>query len=230
MSGSEKAASAKNEAQELAEIEAQELATIEAEMAAAAQEMQDNLVVSTNRISNRGKQFTLPDGTIMGPTLEVVILGYIRANALFSSTYDPNSPEAPICFAFAKPGDELKPSSSVEKPEAETCDDCPNDEFGTALVGKGKACKNEYQVAVLVPSHSETEIMTLSISATGLKSFDTSLRGAMKIFGHTAQAILTAEFTDAMFPVVKITGGKPNPDAVKHFRMAKDAVQTLLEQ
>lgn len=221
----------KSEVTDLAEIEAQELANIEAEMALAAKEMQDNLVVSTNRISNRGKQFTLPDGTVMGPTLEVVILGYIRANALFSSTYDPNSPESPICFAFAKPGEELKPSDKVEKPESEICSECPNDEFGSAIAGKGKACKNEYQVAVLVPSHSNpTEIMTLSISATGIKSFDTSLRGAMKAFGHTAQAILNAEFTDAMYPVVKITGGKPNPDAVPHFRLAKDAVQVLLDQ
>lgn len=219
-----------SEETDLAEIEAQELATIEAEMALAAQEMKDNLVVSTNRISNRGKQFTLPDGTVAGPTLEIVILGYIRANALFPSTYDPNSPEAPICFAFAKPGDNLAPSSAVEKPESEVCSDCPNDEFGSALTGKGKACKNEYQVAVLVPSHSMTEVMTLAISATGMKGFDSSLGGAMKAFGHTAQAILTAEFTDAMFPVVKITGGKPNPNAVDHFRMAKEAVETLLDQ
>jgi len=220
----------KNEETALAEIEAKELANIEAEMAAAAKEMQENLVISTNRISNRGKQFTLPDGTVKGPTLEVVILGYIRANALFSSTYDPNSPEAPICFAFAKPGEELKPSKNVEKAESEICSECPNDEFGSAIVGKGKACKNEYQVAVIVPDHSPTEIMTLSVSATGLKGFDSSLGGAMKAFGHTAQAILTAEFSDAMYPVVKITGGRPNPDAVAHFRLAGDAVQSLLEQ
>lgn len=218
------------EATDLAEIEAQEIATIEAEMALAAQEMQDNLVISTNRISNRGKQFTLPDGTVMGSTLEVVILGYIRANSLFPSTYDPNSPEAPICAAYAKPGEELKPSVNIEKPESEICNECPNDEFGSALMGKGKACKNEYQVAVVVPSHNLTEIMTLSVSATGLKGFDSSLGGAMKVFGHTAQAILTAEFTDAMYPVVKITGGKPNPDAVAHFRLAKDAVDNLISQ
>jgi len=217
------------ESTDLAEIEAQELATIEAEMDAAAQKMKDNLVVSSNRISNRGKQFTLPDGTQMGPTLEVVVLGYINANAMFSSTYDPNAPEAPICFAYAEPGDELKPSTKVEKPEAPVCSDCPNDEFGSAQTGKGKACKNEYQVAVIVPGQGDVP-MTLSISATGMKMFDTSMGGVLKNFKTSMHAVLTAEFTDAMYPVVKITGGRPNPDTLAHWKIHRDAIDTLLAQ
>ena len=214
---------------DIAAVEAKELANIEAQMAAEAQAMKDNLVVSTNRISNRGKQFTMPDGTSMGPKMEVVILGYINASALFAKTYDPNSPEAPICFAFGLPGTDLSPSKNVDKPESDICSDCPNDVFGTAANGKGKACKNEYQVAVVVPSQGD-QVVTLAISATGMKQFDTSLGGVIKGFGHPAKAIVTAEFTDAMYPVVKITGAAPNPDAVKHWSLAKDAVGTLLEQ
>lgn len=217
---------------DLAEMEAQQLALLNQEMAEAAAEMQKNLVISNNRISNQGKQFKLPDGTQMGPTLEVVILGYIKANSLFKNAWDPNKPEAPSCFAYAMPGEDypLIPSEKVEKPESDVCITCMNNDFGTAANKKGKACKNEYQVAVIVPVHSESEVMTLSISATGMKGFDSSLGGAMKVFGHTAQAILNAEFTDAVHPVVKITGGKANPNALQHFKMAKEAVHNLLNQ
>jgi len=218
------------ESTDLAEIEAKQLALMEAEMEAAAKEMQDNLVVSNNRISNYGKQFTLPDGTAMGPTLEVVILGYIKASAFFAGVYDPNNKSAPVCFAYAKPGTELKPSSKVEKAECDICSECPNDEFGSADNNKGKACKNEYQVAVIVPSHSPTEVMTLSISATGMNGFDSSLGGIIKGFGSSVKGIVNAEFTDAVYPVVKITGGQPNPNAVKHFMISKDAVKNLLDQ
>lgn len=220
------------ESTDLAEIEARELATIQAEMEADALKMQENLVVKNNRISNKGKTFTLPDGTVMGPALEVVILGYIQANAYFAGVFDVNNPQPPTCFAYAKPGDELKPTASVEKPECDVCKDCSFDEFGSANggSGKGKACKNEYQVAVIVPSHSPTEVMTLSISATGLDSFNSSLGAIIKNFKSAVKGIVTAEFTDALYPVVKITGGVPNPDAIKHFMLSKEAVQNLVDQ
>jgi len=218
---------------DLAEIEAQELATIEAEMALAAQEMNDELVTTSSRISNSGKSFTLPDGTVMGAKMELVILGYIDASALYPATFDPNSHEPPICYAIGKANSAMIPHPKVDKPEADTCEECPNNEYGSR--GNGKACKNEYQVAVVVPGHCETPIV-LGISATGRAPFQSSLGAIQKAFGqngnlaHTCQAVVTAEFTDALYPVVKITGGVPNPDAVAHFRMAKDAVQALLDQ
>jgi len=216
-------------AQELVEIQAQELANIEAEMELAAKAMQESLEVSTSRISNAGKQFTLPDGTVIGPKLECVILGYVDASALYPPNFDPNNIEPPICYAVGKAGEPLVPNTKVEKPEAEKCSECPNDEYGSAAVGQGKACKNEYQVAVVVPGHTETPI-TLCISATGRKPFNSSMSAILKNFGHPTRAIVTAEFTDKAFPVVKITGGVPNPDAAKHFSIAADAIQDLLDQ
>jgi len=217
------------ESQELAEIKAQELAAIEAEMEADAKAMQESLIVTSSRISNSGKQFTMPDGTLIGSKLECVILGFADASALYPPNYDPNNIQPPICFAVGKPGEPLVPSSKVEKPESETCAECQNDEYGSAPTGQGKACKNEYQIAVIVPGQSEVPV-TLAISATGRKGFNSSMSAILKNFRHPAKAIVTAEFTDAAYPVVKITGGRPNPDAVKHYSMAKDAVQTLLDQ
>jgi len=215
--------------QDLAEIKAQELANIEAQMEADAKAMQESLVVSTSRISNAGKQFTLPDGTVIGPKLEAVILGYADASALYPPNYDPNNIQPPICYAIGKANEPLIPNAKVEKPEAPTCEECPNNEYGSASVGQGKACKNEYQIAVIIPGHTETPV-TLCVSATGRKGFNSSMSAILKSFGHPSKAIITAEFTDAAYPVVKITGGKPNPDAVMHYNMAADAVQTLLDQ
>jgi len=60
--------------------------------------------------------------------------------------------------------------------------------------------------------------------------FDTSMSGMLKHFKTSVHVVLTAEFTDAMYPVVKITGGRPNPDVVKHWGARNDAMETLLAQ
>jgi hypothetical protein len=215
----------------LNEPSAQDLALMDEEMAAATAEMQAGLKVTSSKISNKNKHFTLPDGTLIGPVMEVVILGYVRANAFYAGQYDPANPTGPTCSAVCAPGGEadMAPDKKVEKQESPTCAECPNEAWGSAPVGKGKACKNEYQVAVIVPGFTTTPV-TLCIAATGLKSFDSSLGGIMKAYGHPAKAIVSAEFTDAAYPVVKITGtnSRLNPDALEHFRAAKDAVAALL--
>lgn len=212
----------------LKEEEAKQLATIEAEMAASVKAMQEGLVVTSSRISNSGKKFTLPDGTVLGSSMKAVILGYVDASAYYPGQWDPNNYSPPVCWAVGMPGTALKPSKKVEKPEAGACADCANDAFGSAQVGDGKACKNEYRVAVVVPGFVEMPV-TLAISAKGRNAFNQSLSGVMKNFGHPAQAIVDVEFMDEAYPVVKITGGAPNPDFAKHFAMSKDAVEVLLE-
>ena len=226
-----------SESTELSEIEAQELANIQAEMAAQAAELQESLVVESSNISNAGKQFTMPDGTNMGNSMEVVILGHIRAHELYPDTvYNANKPEAPICYSRNYLKDASVPHKNVEKPECDNCEDCPNNEWGSK--GQGKACSETYRVAVIVPKHNQTVPMTLKIAPTGMKGFDSSISGIQKAFGQNGNlampyaAIVTAEFTDAPYPVVKITGTNARAvspqELLAYHRLAKDAVDALL--
>jgi len=218
----------KEESEERAAMEAKELATMEAEMIAEGDKLKEDLAAAGNRISNSGKQFTLPNGEAMGPTLDVVILGYQYASAFYEGAYDSKNPQGPVCFAKSSAANlaQIKPAKEVAKPESETCATCPNDAFDSAPVGKGKACKNEIQVHVALPDNVN-ETMILAISATGIKGFKSSLSGILNGFGHTAKAIVKAEFTDAMYPVVKLTGGVANPRAIEHFKLSKGVTEDL---
>jgi len=223
-----------NESTDMAikEAEAQEIALMEEEMAIAAAEMKANLGASSNRIRNNGKQFTLPDGTVAGSELKIVILGHVRAHALFQGTYNPNNPESPICAALGQKESEMKPTDGVEKPQAPSCSECPSNEWGSATNGgKGKECKNSYNVLVVCPDYSTTDTAILTIAATGMTNFDTSMKGIIKGCGHPTQAIVTAEFMDSTFPVVKITSKDivPNPDKLAHFGLSKGALEELTE-
>ncbi len=227
---------------DLALMEARELADIRAEMAAEAALLSSNLTVSSNNISNGNKQFTLPDGTVMGSSMEVIILGHIKAHELYpEGVYNANKPEAPICMSKTKLGEEELPHASIEKPECDTCAECPNNQWGSK--GQGKLCKEKYKVAVIVPAHDDSTVYTLSIAATAMKHFDASIGGIQTAYGVKGkngepdkkalpcEAIVTAEFMDQAYPLVKITGAnaRPNPAFAKHYSYSKGAIENLLK-
>jgi hypothetical protein len=177
----------------------------------------------------------MPDGTAMGSNIEVVILGHIRSHELYPDTvYNANKPEAPICYSRNLLNEPSMPHKNVDKPECDNCEDCPNNEWGSK--GQGKACNETYKVAVIVPAYDPNVPVVLKIASTGMKGFDSSIGGIQKAFGKNGNlampyaAIVNAEFTDAAYPVVKITGtqARVNPAITTHFKMAKDAVEALL--
>ena len=59
---------------------ATELANIEQEMAAAAEAMAAGLQVTSDKVSTQNKAYKLPDGTLLGPTMEAVALGFTRSH------------------------------------------------------------------------------------------------------------------------------------------------------
>lgn len=227
-----------DEGTDLSLIEAKELAALEQEMAEEAAALSGSLTVASSNISNAGKQFTLPDGTNLGNQMKVVILGYVKFHELYPNTvYNANNPEPPICFGSHKITDEAKPSPLVKKPECDVCDVCPNNEWGSK--GQGKACKETYRVAVILPEIDKSIPYILKVVSTGLKHFDTSINAIQRTFGKNGNlampyaATVSAEFTDAQYPVVKITGtgaeANSPKDLLAYHHMAKDVTEALLK-
>jgi len=99
-------------------------------------------------ISIRGKNFSF-QGAVLEDPLKVVAIDYGFENALYEGKWDPETPQPPVCFAVAKTLDDLAPHESSPKPQAESCRECPHNQFGTADTGKGKACKNSIRLALL---------------------------------------------------------------------------------
>jgi hypothetical protein len=106
---------------------------------------------------NQNRSFITPDGH-EGETIDVVIADFVSANLFYDRQYDRDNPAPPGCFA-------------------DTCSSCPNNQFGSAANGKGKACKNTRSIAVMPAAaldspDQEAPIWILSVPPTSLKAFD----------------------------------------------------------
>jgi hypothetical protein len=124
---------------------------------------------------NGAVSFITPD-EMEGDELEVVILDFASTNLFYDSAYDRDNPQPPACFAIGEEPSLLAPSKNSPDIQAESCSVCPNNQFGSASNGKGKACKNTRLIAVMpvaaLESEEEAPIWTMSIPPTSIKSFD----------------------------------------------------------
>lgn len=125
----------------------------------------------TNAISTRDKVFTLPDGTVLRDSIDVVILDFVSANYFYEGKWDPKNPQPPVCWAIGRNPHNLIPSDHAPQKQAESCSDCPMNEFGSD--GDGKACKNTRRLAVMLADEGEeSPIYTLSVPPTAIKGYD----------------------------------------------------------
>lgn len=125
---------------------------------------------------NSNRALVTPDGS-EGEMLEVVVIDFVSSNLYYDGPFDRDSPQPPSCFAIGSEPSLLVPSPNSPAPQATACSACPNNQFGSAPNGKGKACKNTRLVAV-VPSSAlddpdvEAPIWIMSVPPTSMKAFD----------------------------------------------------------
>lgn len=128
---------------------------------------------SSNKISTKGKLFTLPNGRSSPGPMQCIVLDWVAVNMIYKGGYNPNVRQPPLCWAIAKNLDELKPSDKVAEPQAPDCATCPKNAWGSGAGGKGKACKNQRRLLIVPPNFAEgDEPMSLYVSPTGLKSWN----------------------------------------------------------
>ncbi len=130
----------------------------------------------SNKIQLKGKKFSLPDGQSSEGPIEAIILDFVWFMAHYPGVYNSSSPQQPNCFAVGRDKPDsglLVPHESVEKPLGSSCKECPQNEWGSAPQGKGKACKNQRRLVLVPPDFDEnSEAMTMYVSPSGLKFFD----------------------------------------------------------
>jgi len=97
-----------------------------------------------------GGQLKFNDAPIPGNEMVVIIADHILENVFYAEDYDPDSPAGPVCFAFGRDDKTLAPVvEDVTKVQAEACQGCPQNEWGSADRGSGKACRNSRRLALL---------------------------------------------------------------------------------
>lgn len=162
----------------------------------------------------RGEFFEMPGIGQAEAPMDVVIVDYISQNMFWDAAYDEDNPAPPVCFAIGKNPSELVPSPHCSDKQADSCSVCPNNEFESAPVGRGKACKNTRVLAVLPPESAPDAIVaTLRVSPTGLKGVDTYITSVAKKFNLLPVGVVTELGTQKQGKGFTVTCSNPRPNA-----------------
>lgn len=161
---------------------------------------------SISTISTRDKRFSLGDDDL-GTEIDVVVADSAFEHAYYDRPYDENNPTPPACFAVGKVEKDMKPHPDSPKPQNVDCHTCPLNEFESALVGKGKACKNKRRLALFAfgdDGLSTEQLVILPIAPTGLKNYAVYAKGvAAKFKRPTYSVVTTMGFSDKKtYPIV----------------------------
>lgn len=125
---------------------------------------------------NGNSGFKTPDG-MEGDVLEVVIINFVSTNLYYDSPYDKGNPLPAACFAINAEPKFMVPSPNSPNIQADNCNVCPQNQFGSSPVGKGKACSNTRLLAMISSAALEdvdnaADIWIMSVPPTSLKFFD----------------------------------------------------------
>lgn len=89
---------------------------------------------------------------IPGNLMAAIIVDSVFENVLYEGDFNADRPTPPTCFAFSRDDKNLKPHETVvARGQAvnETCAGCPNNAWGSAERGRGKACRNVRRLAMI---------------------------------------------------------------------------------
>lgn len=157
-------------------------------------------------ISTRGGKLSVDDAPVPGNRMAVHIVDHVFENVFYEGDFDPDSPSSPTCYAFGRDEKEMAPHPKVVEAGtavSERCAGCPNNEFGSADKGRGKACKNTRRLALLPAgtydergklkliadpeAHLSANIRFMKLPVTSVKGFAgfvKSVAGTLKLPPH----------------------------------------------
>jgi hypothetical protein len=130
----------------------------QAELAAAAQRSTGG---GGKFFSMKSGQLSFDNVPLPGNMMAVIVMADTMENSFYDSAYDPDTPTSPKCFAFARDEKELAPHEAVDNDpyfvrQHDTCNGCPQNEWGSARTGRGKACANVMRLA-MIPAGTYTK-------------------------------------------------------------------------
>jgi len=184
----------------------------------------------TKSIRIKDKVFTLPDGTVVQDSLEVVIVDFLSRNNFYEGKWDPKNPESPVCYAIDKSANALVPSpnsSDMQVKKGQDCSECAMNQWGSD--GDGKACKNTRLLAVILPDAEELVVYTMSVPPTAIKGFDGYVGSVAKLYQLPPIGVRTTItfHQEKNYPLPLFSNPIPNEDIQEHFGFREEA-DTLL--
>lgn len=178
------------------------------------------------------KHMLLPDGQKV-QELDVVIVDFATHHKFWEGNYDPKAITPPACFAIGANPAKMSPSPNSPIAQAEDCQSCPMNQYGSASQGEGKACKNSRVMAVLPPDAGEDDpLWVLSTSPTANKGFDGVVQSIARIFQTPpVGAIVTVSFDPSeTYAKLVFSNPRPNPNVADHFARQGEAKEMLARE
>lgn len=107
--------------------------------------------------STRAGVLQFDDVALPGNQMCVIIAAWCLENVYYADDFDADNRTPPTCFAFCKnpdEKDEMAPPDIVDEEDvferqSDECKTCPQNEWGSAAKGRGKACSNRRRLACL---------------------------------------------------------------------------------
>lgn len=177
------------------------------------------------------KKFKFPDGT-EDTKFSAVIVDFTTTRKFYPGAFDPNNITPPACFAISQQPKGMIPSVNSPEKQAESCDTCPNNQWGSA--GAGKACKEGRKLAILPPLEegedpAQLPIWTMEISPTGIKPFDGFVSSTAKMFGVPPVGVIADVGFDQgqTYASVRMSNPEPNPALGEYLARQAEAQDIL---
>lgn len=178
-----------------------QLALFEDQLAklAAQESMAERAAAGQVFLSSRGGVLTYRDQPIAGNQLDVVILASPVERLYYTKRFDPQEPAPPVCFALGPSMTGLKPSPASTEAQAPMCQNCPKDQWGTAMNGgKGKACSEKRRLLIMTADSASkpeavamAEVAALRIPVTSVKPFATYVQTIAAATKRPLAAVVT---------------------------------------
>ena len=178
-----------------------DLSRIEADLAERAKNLQQQIGQGESRkitVDQKDGQLLGPGGLALGDELRIIVVDFCTTNRYYDRGYDPQNPMPPACMAVGDIIADMVPEDGVPGRQSDACRTCwANQWESDPKGGRGKACKNSRDLAVVLADEledpdAEPELFLISCSPTSLKSFDAAAAQAYRIFGGTPiKAIMT---------------------------------------
>jgi len=148
-----------------------------AKRAEVAKKMEENSLGAGNSISTKGGILSYHDNVIPGNKLNAIILGSVFLNTYYTEGFDPDNPSSPVCYAMqAETEKGMAPHEKSTEKQHETCQGCPQNVFGTADKGRGKACQNRRRLALITEDSlesgiSDAQVAQLLVPVTSVRDY-----------------------------------------------------------